>query len=78
MRDRRVGGSRRERDGGSGATPGRVDRVVVSSGNKMIDQFQPWYFGCAFAFVFKYGTGMPDMHEFAEARRYVRAPDASG
>ena len=42
----------------------------------MIDQFQPWYFGVAFAFIVKYCTGMPDMPEFSEKQRYRRHADA--
>ena len=42
----------------------------------MIDQFQPWYFGVAFAFLFKYCTGMPDIPEYFEKERYRRDEDA--
>ena len=42
----------------------------------MIDQFQPWYFGVAFAFVFSYCIGMPDMYHFAETPRHRRGDDA--
>ena len=42
----------------------------------MVDQFQPWYFGVAFAFVFKYCTGMPDMPEWSQKERYRRSADA--
>ena len=42
----------------------------------MLDQFEPWYFGVAFAFLFKYCTGMPDMPQWSERPRYRRAPDA--
>ena len=34
---------------------------VVATGNQMMNQFVPWYFGVAFAFCFKYCIGMPDM-----------------
>ena len=37
------------------------ERFFVTTGNAMLDQFEPWYFGVAFAFIFKYCTGMPDM-----------------
>lgn len=50
--------------------------MVVATGNVMIDQFKPWYFGVAFALLFKYCTGMPDMQELAEEQRYSRAKDA--
>ena len=39
----------------------KVERLAVSTGNTMIDEFEPWYFGVAFPFIFKYCTGMPDM-----------------
>ena len=42
----------------------------------MLDQFKPWYFGVAFAFVFKYCTGMPDMPAFMKQPRYRRDEDA--
>ena len=42
----------------------------------MIDQFQPWYFGVAFAFVFSYCIGMPDMYHFAETPRHRRGDGA--
>ncbi|CAE7580167.1 unnamed protein product [Symbiodinium sp. CCMP2592] len=35
------------------------ERQIVSSTTPM-DQFAPWYFGVAFAFLFKYCTAMPD------------------
>ena len=49
---------------------------VLSTGSTMIDQFEPWYFGIAFAFCFKYCTGMPDMPAFAKRPRHRRKPDA--
>ena len=49
---------------------------VMATGNNLVDQFQPWYFGIAFAFLFKYCTGMPDMYEFAERQRYRRTGNA--
>ena len=42
----------------------------------MLDQFEPWYFGVAYAFLFKYCTGMPDMPDWSERARYRRAEDA--
>ena len=35
----------------------------------MLKQFEPWYFGVAFAFCFKYCTGMPDIIMFGKTRR---------
>ena len=42
----------------------------------MVEQFEPWYFGVAFAFLFKYCTGMPDMPEWSEKQRYRRSENA--
>ncbi len=36
-------------------------RYIVGTGGRMMDQFQPWYCGVAFDFIFKFCTGMPDM-----------------
>ena len=64
----------------SAVASGSKDKVVapyvVATGNAMIDQFQPWYFGIAFAFLFKYCTGMPDMYAFAEKTRFRRTDNA--
>ena len=54
----------------------RLEGYAVITGNAMVDQFQPWYFGVAFSFVFGYCTGMPDMHHFAETQRHRRQADA--
>ena len=54
----------------------RVLPYVVATGNGMVDQFQSWYFGIAFAFMFKFCVGMPDMLEFAERQRFRRDKDA--
>lgn len=45
-------------------------RVAVSTGNAMVDQFKPWYYGVAFSFMFSYCTGMPDVPAFQESERY--------
>ena len=42
----------------------------------MVDQFEPWYSGVAFAFIFKYCTGMPDMPEWSKKDRYRREENA--
>ena len=49
---------------------------ILTTGSAMIDQFEPWYFGVAFAFCFKYCTGMPDMPVFAQRPRHRRKPAA--
>eukprot|EP00959_Pyramimonas_sp_CCMP1952_P179750 3758538-Pyramimonas_sp.AAC.1 len=54
----------------------RVDRLRVCTGNTMMDQFEPWYFGVAFAFVLKYCTGMPDMPAFLKRPRYRCSEEA--
>ena len=42
----------------------------------MIDQFVPLYFSTAFAFIFTYNVGLPDMPAFAKHTRYRRKDDA--
>ena len=42
----------------------------------MNDQFAPWYFGVAFAFMFTYNVGFPDMPKFARQPRHRRTDDA--
>ena len=54
----------------------RTERLEVKAGNEMLDQFQPWYFGVAFSFIFSYCTGMPDMPGFMRRPRYRRHDDA--
>ena len=39
-----------------GTSSAHMDRFVVASGSKMEKQFVPWYFGVAFAFLFKFCT----------------------
>ena len=51
-------------------------RFVMSAGSAMQPQFKPWYFGVAFAFLFKYCTGMPDMPEWSAEPRHRRKADA--
>ena len=51
-------------------------RFVMSSGTEMQDQFRPWYFGVAFAFLFKFCTGMPDMPPWSKHPRHRRSADA--
>ena len=49
---------------------------VVQTGGTVIDQFEPWYFGIAFAFCFKYCIGMPDLPSWAQRPRHRRKEDA--
>ena len=62
-----------QREQEAGAT---VERLCATTGNKLVDQFEPWYFGVAFAFVFKYCLGMPDMPVFTRRNRWRRTADA--
>ena len=48
----------------------------MTTGAAMQPQFKPWYFGVAFAFLFKYGVGMPDMPEWSKDPRHRRSGDA--
>ena len=48
----------------------------MTTGSSMQPQFKPWYFGVAFAFLFKYCTGMPDMPEWSSVPRHRRGDDA--
>jgi hypothetical protein len=54
----------------------KVERLAMSTGNAMIDKFEPWYFGVAFPFIFKHCTGMPDPPAFTKQKRYRRSGDA--
>ena len=49
-----------------------VERIAVRTGNAMIDQYEPYYWGCAFVF-FTYNCGYPDMPAFAHKKRFRRA-----
>ena len=51
-------------------------RFVMTTGTAMQPQFKPWYFGVAFAFLFKYGVGMPDMPAWSKDPRHRRSGDA--
>ena len=50
-------------------------RLCVATGTQMLDQFEPWYFGVAFAYLFKYCTGLPDPAEFTGKPRWRRLDD---
>ena len=41
-----------------------VDRIGVRTGSHLIDQYEPVYWGTAFAFTFSYYCGFPDMPAF--------------
>ena len=50
------------------ATP----ELTLSSGNVALNQFEPWYYGLAFAFVFPLGLGMPDPPPWSDKPRHRR------
>ena len=58
-----------------GVSPTECGKCVTNIANSMLDQFQPWYFGVAFAFCFKYCTGMPDLAMFGKRSRDRRKED---
>ena len=49
---------------------------MLRTGNRLLDQFQPKYFGIAFPYVFKYCTGVPDPPAWSAKARFRRHPDA--
>ena len=53
-----------------------ADKFKVVTGNVLLDQFVPWYFGIAFAFLFKYCIGMPDLEKWSSIPRHRRQDDA--
>ena len=60
-----------------GANAGAGDGVLtVSTGNRLLDQFQPWYFAFAFAYVFPFCTAMPDPPAWHAKPRYRRVAGA--
>ena len=54
----------------------QVDRVGVKTGNHMIDQYTDSYWGVAYAFIFSYSCGFPDMPAFTKTGRGRRDDDA--
>eukprot|EP00438_Fugacium_kawagutii_P001459 Skav211876 [mRNA] locus=scaffold1431:374175:389938:+ [translate_table: standard] len=45
---------------------------TLRTGNRLLDQFRPQYFGVAFPYVFKFCTGMPDPPAWSSVARYRR------
>eukprot|EP00438_Fugacium_kawagutii_P014564 Skav232307 [mRNA] locus=scaffold882:595493:597445:- [translate_table: standard] len=45
---------------------------TLRTGNRLLDQFRPQYFGFAFPYVFKFCTGMPDPPGWSAVARYRR------
>ena len=56
--------------------PQSGETLVVHTGNRLLDQFEPWYFAFAFPFLFPYGTGMPDPPAWSVKARYRRQETA--
>ena len=54
------------------ANKAHLHQFIMSTGSGMMNQFEPWYFGVAFAFCFKYCTGMPDMPKWSKHPRQRR------
>ena len=53
-----------------------VQTLKIKTGQQVLDQFEPWYFGVAFAFVFKYCLGMPDLPAWSKKPRWRRPQSA--
>ena len=49
--------------------------LEITTGSRMLDQFEPWYFGVAFAYIFKYCAGLPDAPEWSGKPRWRRKED---
>ena len=49
---------------------------VMHTGNRVLDQFEPWYFAFAFSYVFPYGCGMPDPPTWSPKQRCRSGTDA--
>ena len=50
--------------------------LTVATGNRVLDQFEPWYFAFAFAYVFPFCTAMPDPPAWSKKQRYRREESA--
>ena len=55
---------------------GAQDALTVATGNRVLDQFEPWYFAFAFAYVFPFCTAMPDPPAWSKKPRYRRVGTA--
>ena len=49
-----------------GESDENIAEFVLRTGNQLLDQFRPQYFGFAFPYVFKFCTGMPDPAAWSE------------
>lgn len=50
--------------------------MTIATGNRVLDQFESWYFAFAFAYVFPFCTAMPDPPAWSKKSRYRRVEDA--
>ena len=50
--------------------------LIMHTGNRVLDQFEPWYFAFAFSYVFPYGCGMPDPPTWSPKQRCRSGTDA--
>ena len=65
-----------EQDVENDDTCAQIERIGVKTGNHLIDQFEPAYFGTAHAFMFSYNCGFPDMQTFSKKGRGRRTEEA--
>ena len=49
-----------------------LHQFILATGNGMMNQFEPWYFGVAFAFCFKFCSGMPDLPSWSKHPKHRR------
>ena len=65
-------------DAGSEQEAGPAPEKEIISTSEPLDQFAPWYFGVAFAYLFQYCTAMPDPPEWGKYKdkRWRRPADA--
>ena len=54
----------------------KAERIEMKTGNEVLGQFQPYYVGVAFSFIFSYCTAMPDPPAFMRRPRHRRSDDA--
>ena len=58
-----------------GSKTSSMQGLEITTGSRMLDQFEPWYFGVAFAYLFKYCAGLPDAPEWSGKPRWRRKED---
>ena len=60
------------RSQGQGCVEEAAAEFTLRTGNRLLDQFRPQYFGFAFPYIFKFCTGMPDPPAWSAVERYRR------